>query len=108
MKPELVSQVTLAPSSYPGSLHSPSQSSLVTYGCQRWDERGQVAGGGACLTGPALSPGSRAAQHSGRSPLAALLWELPEKEMSGKSAGTDTRGDEGGQVGSSGLGAEFE
>lgn len=31
--------------------------------------------------GPALSPGSRAAQHSSRSLRAALLWELPEKQM---------------------------
>lgn len=60
---------------------SPSCGSLTTHGCQRWGERGQAPGGGACLLGPALSPGSRAGQHSGRSPRAALLWELSEKPM---------------------------
>lgn len=46
-----------------------------------------MTGGGACLTGPARSPGSRAARHSGRSLRAAPLGELPEKGWSGAGAG---------------------
>ena len=75
---------------------SPSCSSLTTHGCQRWDERGQAPGGGACLPGPALSPGSRAARHSGRSPRAALLWELSEKPMVRRAWAGDGAGAERG------------
>lgn len=46
-----------------------------------------MTGGGACLTGPALSPGSRAAPHSSRSLRAAPLWELPGNHSQESRAG---------------------